>query len=83
MRFIRAVGGYKMADHKRNEDVREELGITDINTTNDQNVRKKKPQHQIRKLLCRYKHKMPGTCDKKMDGTVLMLVAGTEQEHVN
>jgi len=31
MRFVRAVAGYRMTDHKRNEDIRE-LGITDVNT---------------------------------------------------
>jgi hypothetical protein len=40
MRFVRAVTGYRMADHKCNEGIRQ-LGITDINTRNDQNVRKK------------------------------------------
>jgi hypothetical protein len=28
MRFVRAVGGYGMAGHERNEVIREELGIT-------------------------------------------------------
>jgi hypothetical protein len=32
MRFLGGVSGYRMADHKRNEDNRGELGITGINT---------------------------------------------------
>jgi hypothetical protein len=32
MRFVRAVVGCRMTDHKRNENTREELGITGINT---------------------------------------------------
>jgi len=31
MRFLRVVARHKMKDHKRDEDVREELGITVIN----------------------------------------------------
>jgi hypothetical protein len=32
MNFLRAVAGYRMTGHKRKEDIREELGMTDINT---------------------------------------------------
>jgi hypothetical protein len=31
IRFLRAVAGYRMTDHKCNENIREELGITYIN----------------------------------------------------
>jgi hypothetical protein len=39
--FLKAVAGYRMKDLKRNEDVREELGITDIRLLkeNGQNIR--------------------------------------------
>jgi hypothetical protein len=30
LRFLRAVAGYRMMDHKRDEDMKEELKITDI-----------------------------------------------------
>jgi hypothetical protein len=30
MRFLRAVTGYRMTDHKRNEDIREEIGNNKI-----------------------------------------------------
>jgi hypothetical protein len=30
MHFLRAVAGYRMREHKRNEDIRGELGTTDI-----------------------------------------------------
>jgi hypothetical protein len=33
MRSVRAVVGYRMTDGKRKEDITEELGIADINTT--------------------------------------------------
>lgn len=32
MHYLRAVEGYRMADYKRNEDIREP-GVADINTT--------------------------------------------------
>jgi hypothetical protein len=32
MYFLRAVAGYRITRHKRNDDIREEWGITDINT---------------------------------------------------
>jgi hypothetical protein len=31
MRFLRSVAGYRLIDHRRNEDTREELQIIDIN----------------------------------------------------
>jgi hypothetical protein len=31
MRFLRSVAGYRLIDHRRNEDIREELQIKDIN----------------------------------------------------
>jgi hypothetical protein len=30
MRFLRSVAGYRLIDHRRNEDIREELQIIDI-----------------------------------------------------
>jgi hypothetical protein len=32
MRFLRSVAGSRLIDHRRNEDVREELQIIDINS---------------------------------------------------
>jgi hypothetical protein len=32
MTFIRAVAGHKMADHKRNEVIREEVWVTNVDT---------------------------------------------------
>jgi hypothetical protein len=32
MRFLRLLGGYRLIDQRRNEDVREELQIIDINS---------------------------------------------------
>jgi hypothetical protein len=32
MRFLRTTTGYKTADNKRNEDIRDELETTDMNT---------------------------------------------------
>jgi len=32
MRFVRAVAAFRMTGHERNEEIREELRITDINT---------------------------------------------------
>jgi hypothetical protein len=31
MRFLRSVAGYRLIDHRRNEDIREELQLIDIN----------------------------------------------------
>jgi hypothetical protein len=32
IRFLRSVAGYRLIDHRRNEDIREELQIIDINS---------------------------------------------------
>jgi hypothetical protein len=32
MRFQRSVAGYRLIDHRRNEDIREELHLLDINS---------------------------------------------------
>jgi hypothetical protein len=32
VRCVRAVAGYRMVNHKHNEDIGEELGLTGINT---------------------------------------------------
>jgi hypothetical protein len=32
MRFLRSVAGYRLIDHRRNEDIREEIQIIDINS---------------------------------------------------
>jgi hypothetical protein len=32
MPLLRAISGYRMAGHKRNDDIREKLEIADINT---------------------------------------------------
>jgi hypothetical protein len=39
MRFFRAVAGHRMKDHKRDEDIREDLGITDNQTSKKNTVK--------------------------------------------
>jgi hypothetical protein len=34
MRSLRSVAGYRLIDHRRNEDIREELKIIDTNSSN-------------------------------------------------
>jgi hypothetical protein len=55
---VRASGGYTMTDHRRNEDVREEMGITDNSTAIKKQLfelQKRIPESRVTKLLCQYK----------------------------
>lgn len=47
MKFLRFVAGYTLRDHKRSEDIRQELGISDLNTI-IKDYRKKWYQHVTR-----------------------------------
>jgi hypothetical protein len=61
MRFLRSVAGYRLTDHRRNEDIREELQIIDINSRiKDYQIKwlqhlERKEQNRIPKLLLNYK----------------------------
>jgi hypothetical protein len=61
MRFRRSVAGYSLIDHTRNDDVREELQIIDINSrTKDYEIKwlqhlERMVQNRIPKLLLNYK----------------------------
>jgi hypothetical protein len=61
MRFLRSVAGYRLIDHRRNEDVREELQIVDINSRiKDYEIKwlqhlERMEQNRIPKLLLNYK----------------------------
>jgi hypothetical protein len=60
MRFIRSVAGYRLIDHKRNEDIREELQIIDVNSRiKDYQIKwlqhlERMEQNRIPKLLLNY-----------------------------
>jgi hypothetical protein len=61
MRFLRSVAGYRLIDHKRNEVIREELQIIDINSRiKDYQIKwlqhlERMEQNRIPKLLLNYK----------------------------
>jgi hypothetical protein len=61
MPFLRSVAGYRLIDHGRNEDVREELQITDINSIiKDYQIKwlqhlERMEQNRIPKLLLNFK----------------------------
>jgi hypothetical protein len=61
MRFLRSVAGYRLIDHRRNEDIREELQIIDINSRiKDYQIKwlqhvERMEQNRIPKLLLNYK----------------------------
>jgi hypothetical protein len=61
MRFLRSVAGYRLIDHRRNEDIREELQIIDINSRiKDYQIKwlqhlKRMEQNRFPKLLLNYK----------------------------
>jgi hypothetical protein len=63
MRFLRSVAGYRLIDHRRNEDIREELQIIDINSRiKDYQIKwlqhlERMEQNRIPKLLLYYKPK--------------------------
>jgi hypothetical protein len=59
--FVRSVAGYRLIDHRRNEDIREELQIIDINSRiKDCQIKwlqhlERMEQNRIPKLLLNYK----------------------------
>jgi hypothetical protein len=61
MRFLRSVAGYRLIDHRRNEDIREEIQIIDINSRiKDYQIKwlqhlERMEQNIIPKLLQNYK----------------------------
>jgi hypothetical protein len=61
IRFLRSVAGYRLIDHRRNEDIREELQIIDINSgIKDYQIKwfqhfERMEQNRITKLLLNYK----------------------------
>jgi hypothetical protein len=63
MRFLRSVAGQGLIDHRRNEDIREELQIIDINSRmKDYQIKwlqhlERMEQNRIPKLLLNYKPK--------------------------
>jgi hypothetical protein len=61
IRFLRSVAGYRLIDHRRNEGIREELQIIDINSRiSDCQIKwlqhlERMEQNRIPKLLLNYK----------------------------
>jgi hypothetical protein len=61
MRFLRSAAGYRLIDHRRNEELREEIQIIDINSRiKDYQIKwlqhlERMEQNRISKLLLNYK----------------------------
>jgi hypothetical protein len=69
MRFLRPVAGYRLIDNRRNEDIREELLIIDVNSRiKDYQIKwlqhlERMEQKTIPKLLLNYKPRVEETRD--------------------
>jgi hypothetical protein len=67
MRFVITVTGCRSKDHKRDEDITEELGLTDIKKYEKKQLKhsEKMPRKRNPTLSCQHKQK-----GRKMEGTV-------------